>query len=146
MIDYTLSPAEICDVLNIAKSTLLRWERDHQIPAAVRDTSGERRYGSTHIQAIAEKVIKSRYDVAAKSDNAAALDELTEVSALCKFLEGSRLGLYELAERPRLSERTLKELLSRALQLHPSDEQFANIVEVLWSHVSRTRTPQTQAA
>jgi DNA-binding transcriptional MerR regulator len=143
MSERTLSPAEICEVFDIAKSTLLRWEREQQIPTADRDSLGERRYGGTHLRAVAEKVLKSRYAIASRSENASALEELTELSALCKFLAGDELGLDELRERRHLSERTIKGLLSLALQLRSADEEFARIVEVLWSHVNRVRSQRS---
>src|ERR1700730_10592989 len=132
----TLSPAEICQVFGISKATLLRWEREGDIPAADRNAREERRYSAAHTQAIASNL----YSRAARSSNAGALEELTEVSSLCKLLAGNELGLDELEEKPSLSERTIKGLLSLALQLGTSDKEFARIIEVLWSHMRPTHS------
>jgi hypothetical protein len=146
MNDHTFSPAELCDVLDIAKSTLLRWEKDGQIPSAIRDASGERRYGSDHIHAIAGKVIGSRYANAARSNDTAAMGQLDESLNLCKFLQGSEIGLDYLGEKPRLSDRTVKGLLSRALDFKPSEEkeQLAKVIRVVWNQVRTALPPQSQ--
>jgi DNA-binding transcriptional MerR regulator len=130
--ENTLSPARVCEILSISKSTLLRLERDEEIPAADRASSGERRYGGKQLEAI----VGRKFAHASNSENVLALDEWTEKLALCKFLQGNETGLTELEERPRLSERTLKEMLSRALQLSPSDDQFAKIVRLVCSQVT----------
>jgi hypothetical protein len=146
MSDHALSPAELCDVLDIAKSTLLRWEKEGQIPPAIRDVSGERRYGPAHIQAIAEKVFRPRYVHAAGADDTDAMGQLDEALNLCKFLQGSEIGLDYLGESPRLSDRTLKGLLSRALDLKPSEEkvQLAKVIRVVWKQVRLALPQQSQ--
>lgn len=143
MSEHTLSPAELCEVLDIAKGTLLRWEREGRIPRAIRDVSGERRYGPAHIQAIAEKVLSSRYAHAARSEDYDAIGELDEALALCKFLQGRETGLDSLGEAPRLSDRTIKRLLSHALELSPSEEreQLAKVIRVVWKQLSQALSP-----
>jgi hypothetical protein len=146
MSDHTLSPAELCEVLDIAKSTLLRWEREGKIPPAIRDVSGERRYGPAHIKAITEKVFSPRYANAAGSDDASTIGQLDEALNLCKFLQGSEIGLDYLGEKPGLSDRTLKGLLSRALDFKPSEEkkQLAEVIRVVWKQVRGALPPQAQ--
>jgi len=71
---------------------------------------------------------------------------LDEALNLCKFLQGSEIGLDYLGEKPGLSDRTLKGLLSRALDFKPSEEkkQLAEVIRVVWKQVRGALPPQAQ--
>jgi DNA-binding transcriptional MerR regulator len=131
---FTFTPAEVCAVLEISKSTLLRWERDGQIPAADRDRNGERHYSPAHVAAIAGKALEARFELATRSNHKSSLDRAWEALSLLKFLSGQSVGLSELKEYRELSPRTLRELLLRAAELDPDDEQYPAVIGVVAKH------------
>jgi len=136
--NHIYSTAEVCEMFNISKSTLFRWERDGELPPIARDITGQRQYNLDHITAISEKQKKQlgkRYAHAIKTGNETSLIRITEAVAIRKFLEGDITGLYELAELPDVTPDTLRQIMQIGLdQYQPGDRTFCEIIRVLWEH------------
>jgi len=130
------SPAEVCGMFNVSKSTLFRWERDGLLPPVGRDLSGQRRYTDEHLRVLAERQVEKlsrQFKWAAERDADLSVHlNVLESHSLTKFVyKGDLTGLYELAEYPRLSPHAIRELLQVALdQYGPEDPVFAEIVRV----------------
>jgi DNA-binding transcriptional MerR regulator len=138
---FTYTPSELCDMLNISKSTLFRWEREGVLPPPTRDQLDQRHgriYTQEHIQAIGQKQkeqLEKQYDHASKdrSWDRRSLRELLETNSLRKFLEGNEIGLRELREHDQLLPKTIRTLLQVALeQCEPDDDIFCDIIQVVY--------------
>jgi len=128
----TYSTAELCQLLEVSKSTLFRWEQEDWFPLLERDLNGERLYTNEHIQAISKKQLTRQFEQAAKRDDEKSLETIWEKLALRKFLEGDVTGLYEMAEYHRLSAPTLRQLLQTATEHYePGDPVFTDIIDVI---------------
>ena len=139
--NFTYTPAELCDMLHISKSTLFRWEREGVLPSPTRDQSDLRHgriYTYEHIQAIGQKQKEQfvrQYEQASKekSWDSRSLQELLEANSLRKFLEGNEIGLRELRENDLLLPKTIRTLLQVAIeQCEPDDNIFCDIIQVVY--------------
>jgi DNA-binding transcriptional MerR regulator len=147
-LDSRYSPAEVCDLFDISKSTLLRWEREGTLPAPSRNVADQREpriYSQRDVQIIARKQedeLGTKYQAASRrldeykrdgrEQNLGRLQELLQLRSLRKFLAGNELGLAELSEYPQLQPRTLRVLLRLALEhSNPQEPVFAHILRVV---------------
>lgn len=138
--EQTYTPAQICKMFDISKSTLFRWEREGHIPPARRDWQGYRQYTSEHVQALLKrrvaKLMSGRNEGPATQKK---LEQYTELASLQKFInQKDKLGLNELAEHEFLSAETIHRLLQEAQRYDPADEVFGQIIELVYS---QTRKP-----
>ena len=108
--DRSYSPADICAIFNIAKSTLFRWEQDGFVDRIPRDLRDRRVYKKSHLGSIAKHLFREQYQAAARNENRDSLAQLHESMALMKVIAGDPMGLRELAEFPALSTPTMREL------------------------------------
>jgi DNA-binding transcriptional MerR regulator len=133
--NHVYSTAEVCEMFHISKSTLFRWERDGLLPAVGRDLSNQRQYTQKHIQAISQiqqEKLGRQFERAAKTEDKASLQEISEALSLRKFLQGDMTGLYELAEYPQLPPEVMCQLLQIAMeQYKPGDSVFCDIIETV---------------
>jgi DNA-binding transcriptional MerR regulator len=137
----TYSPAELCALLNLPKSTLLRWEREgvlSHIKRDISDTRDQRQYTVSDIRLVAQKQMEQlerRYTLASKVEDLVTyeqLEELYQEYRLRRFLAGDLMGLRELAEAHDLPPETIQLLLRAASDLYqPGDEEFGEILRVL---------------
>jgi DNA-binding transcriptional MerR regulator len=132
----TYSPAELCKMLNIAKTTLYRWEQEKKITIAPRDLKGERQYTTAHVKELAKiqlEVLKRQYDLASLSEDidrmTRLIQEISRVKAL--YLEDPT-GLSELGEYSELSDTFVRELLRKAAELDSKDAAFRQIIDLLY--------------
>ncbi len=145
MEDRCFTPAEVCDLFGISKSTLLRWEREGLIIAPPRDLHQRQRcYTQKHMAEIGRPLLQKWYQQLAMAEHEPharqRLESLAERVSLIKFVAfGDLSGLYEMAEREALSEETIKQLIHEALQYEPSDPIFRRIVEVIEAKVQGIR-------
>jgi DNA-binding transcriptional MerR regulator len=134
--DWVYSPAEICEMFSISKSTLFRWEREGWFPRVGRDLTGQRQYTQDHLRAISQKQkeqLAKQFERAAGTEDDAGLREIAEAVSLRKFLEGDMTGLYELAEYPQLSLQNIRQLLRTAMErCEPGEGIFCEIIRVVW--------------
>ena len=142
------SPAEVCELFDISKSTLLRWEREGTLPSPSRNVSDQREprvYTQHDVQIIARKQedeLGARYQATSRrldehrrsgrEHTLERLQELMQLRSLRKFLAGNELGLAELSEYPQLYPRTLRVLARLALEhSSPEEPDFAHILRVV---------------
>lgn len=109
----SFSPAEICAIFGISKSTLFRYERDALLPAVPRDDTDERRYGSDHIRALAKRRLRDLFEVATKTDDEEKVRRATELQIVFGLLTEDDVDgrLAQLEEIDRVSAEAFKILL-----------------------------------
>ena len=145
MEDRRFTPAEVCDLFGISKSTLLRWEREGLIVSPPRELhQRQRSYTQKHMAEIGRPLLQKWYHQLATAEHEPnaeqRLESLAERVSLIKFVAfGDLSGLYEMGERDALSEETIKQLLHEASQYEPSDPIFRRIVEVIEAKVQGHR-------
>lgn len=136
--NHIYSTAVICEMFNISKSTLFRWEKEGQIPVVPRDITGQRMYSLEHIRAISERQkqqLGKLFAHAIRTGNETNLLQISEALSMRKFLEGDITGIYELAELPEISHGSLRQLMQIGLdRFEPGDKVFCEIIRVLWEH------------
>lgn len=129
------SPAEICEMFGISKSTLFRWERDGLLPPVHRDLANQRQYTRAHLQAISELQkgkLGQQFERVAAAEDLEQQEAVLKAVSLHKVLEGDMTGLYELAEYARPSPETVRQLLRIALdQYEPHSDEFRELVETV---------------
>jgi DNA-binding transcriptional MerR regulator len=152
------SPAEVCELFDISKSTLLRWEREGTLPSPSRNASDQREpriYSQRDIQVIARKQedeLDRKYQATSRrldehkrigrEHNLERLHELLELRSLRKFLAGNELGLAELSEYAQLHPRTILVLLRLALyHSRPEEPVFAHILKVAAEQSAKLSQP-----
>lgn len=133
------SPADICEMFGIAKSTLFRWESEGWLPRVGRDLNGQRQYTLEHIKTISERQrqqLGRQLAQVAEVEDKRRLEEISETLSLLKFLKGNEdsvIGLSELAEYEHPSPQTIRQLQLTALkQYEPGDVLFTKIAEVVY--------------
>jgi DNA-binding transcriptional MerR regulator len=156
-LDSQYSPAEVCELFGISKSTLLRWEREGTLPAPTRNVTDQREpriYTQRDVQVIARKQegeLRLKYEAASRrldehkrigrELNLERLHELLELRSLRKFLAGNELGLAELSEYRHLHPRTIRVLLRLALyHATPEEPVFAHMLRVLAEQSAKLST------
>ena len=131
--------AEVCEMFNISKSTLFRWERDGVLPSIPRDISGQRRYTQEHLHLISKRQnekLGRRFEQIAEQGDEDSYWAISETLALNKFLEGDSTGLLELAEHPKISADIQLQLLKIAIDQHqPGDPIFNEIIKIIYEHI-----------
>lgn len=132
----TYSPSEVCDLFQVAKTTLYRWETDGKISPVPRKRGGEREYKQSHIAEIAKlqlKDLSKEHRLASRSENETWMKKILQTKSIIKTLYLEDLsGVYELAEsRETLSKETVRELLLKAADLEPEDALFEGIIELV---------------
>ena len=138
MAEKIYTTAEVCEMFNLSKSTLFRWEREGVLPPIPREIGGQRKYGQEHLRLISERQkekLKRSYAQIAESGDEDSYWEISETLALNKFLEGDPTGLLELREHPQVSAETQMQLLKIAVeQYRPGDPVFHEIISVICEH------------
>ena len=146
--DRVYSTVEICQMFQISKSTLFRWERENLLPPVGRDLTNQRQYTREHVRAIRARLMKqlgARLEQTDRLRDDAALQTIWEAITLHKFLDGNLLGLDELAGYRSLSPATITQLLQVALeQYEVGSVTFNRILQVALEKSQRLQ--QDQAA
>ena len=127
----TYTSAEVCELFQITKSTLFRWEELGRMPnvgdksfpfsSPGRAASGEREYGQQQIREIARYQIERlsrQYDRLVES-NADQLLEVQERLSWLKFHLGNPTGLRELMARRDLTWPDTLSLMSKFASDNP---------------------------
>lgn len=135
----TYSTAEICEMFDISKSTLFRWEQDGILPNVSRDMNNQRLYSDQHIRVISQKQIGQLKQQFARAIEASRDGwGVFEAVSLRKFIEGDITGLRELAAREELSVGTIYRVVQIALDRYePHEDAFAEAMHVAWHGSSR---------
>jgi DNA-binding transcriptional MerR regulator len=130
----TYTPAEICQIVGISKSTLFRWEEEQAFPRVPRDreSQDQRLYTQEHINYINRRLLNKQYKHAADRGDIKALDEIHEEMSIRKFIAGDTIGLNELSNYDQLKPRTISTLLQIASErFTPGEETFCKIIELV---------------
>ncbi|MGQ9595005.1 MAG: MerR family DNA-binding transcriptional regulator [Anaerolineae bacterium] len=133
------TPAQVCALFGISKSTLFRWEREGRITRPERGRRGERFYRRQEIVEIGRILFHQQVQQLARSETEPGVEqrmqELAEQISRMKFVAfGNKSGLFELDEMARnrgLSEETVRALLDEAARLGPAHEDFSVILQVI---------------
>jgi DNA-binding transcriptional MerR regulator len=137
--DQNYSPVEICQIFEISKSTLLRWEREGLLGEIKRDIrTGEREYSKTDIQIIYGRLVEQlgqQYARSLESDNIEAVLRIHEKAALQRFIQGEVfIGLQTLEALEYLSSEGVLQLLQEAKEKYtPEDPVFSQILKVAYN-------------
>lgn len=141
---HTYTPAEICKMFDISKSTLFRWEREGEISPPDRDLRQRRYYTQKHRAEIAELLMRRDYERMMRAEKEPGAEErmkaLSEQISLRKFVHlQDRTGLYQLAEHETLSSDTIHQLLQEAQRYEPSSDVFREIIRVIYEKTVKSR-------
>lgn len=134
--ERTYSPVEICEMFDISKSTLLRWERDGVISSAKRDPHTDQRlYTQENIHEISDlrhEQLARRYEKMSDREDVEGMARIQEELSTWKVIKGEMIGLEELAGFSGLSARTIRQLCRIALEQHqPESPMFCQIMRVV---------------
>ena len=136
------SPAEICKMFDISKTTLFRWEEEGKISQVVRKINKVREYSKVHVKEIAKMQVRSLtelYDKAVETENEGQMKQIHEGLTRIKILYLEDVtGLYELAQQTSLSETTVRELIHKLSDVETKSPLFASIINLLQLHVEKS--------
>lgn len=150
-VNRVYSPAEVCEMFDISKSTLFRWEQKHWFPAVARDLSNQRQYTSEHIRAITEEQkakLSKQLERVFEAGDVTAYREVLRAVSMYKFLEGDRTGLCELSQYPTLPPGLVRQLLEMATKEYElGDPHLNDVLEIVLDQsrkMSRTEEASTE--
>jgi DNA-binding transcriptional MerR regulator len=133
------TPAEICRMFGISRTTLFRWERSEEISLVARDSRGERYYTVAHLRQIGQRILRDRYDRAHWIDDPRELEQDHKAMILFKLRIRDETGVPELKEfLPTLTNQEIENVLSAALETYkPGEPLFLRILEAVTACLSR---------
>ena len=143
------TPAEICELFDIARTTLFRWEKEGVMPAVARDKKGNRIYTDKHLKSIGQKVTRRLKELAEQiqfsigklgkgdsEEESINLDNLyCEYSYMSYIINRDATRLVELKERAkngRLPEDIRTRILEYVSRIHPYNESYFDLMDVLY--------------
>ncbi len=137
----TYTPAEVCELFDVARTTLFRWEEQDEIPKAARE-GGERVYTQEHlrsIQSLMRKRLREEINAASRYDPDQEHPTFDQLERLCRLefvspgdQEHGLRTLFALSQRGRLSEKTL-DLLIKLASRRPIGDRMR---EMIWNLLS----------
>lgn len=133
------SPAEVCQMFKIAKTTLFRWEQEYQINPKRKLSNDEREYSDENIKQIAWVqlgTLTTLFEKAAMAEDQERMRQiLEEISRIKALYTAPLLGLTELGEYKTIPESVLRALLLKATVLDMSDPQYKAIIRLLYARL-----------
>ncbi len=136
----SFSPAQICQMFGIAKTTLFRWEQEKKISPTSRKLSGEREYTEDHVREIAtiqREVLIRQYAQACQSEDKEWMGRIdAEITRLRALYLDPDLGLRVLAETKAVTDSLRRDLLVKASGLPTDDPTYKEILELLYRQSS----------
>ena len=134
------STAEVCELFQIHKSTLFRWEREGRLPNIPR-RAGQRQFSEEHLKMISQlklEALSRQYANAAKREDLQELEALHPQISWYKLLGGAILGVNELKQMENISDEMIVNLLRVAIdRFSPEDQLFWNIIQAVCYHKER---------
>lgn len=132
----TYSPHQICEIFEISKSTLLRWEREGIIPFARRDPRTDQRlYTEEDFHIIGEQInkqIRQKFDRVVKSGDSEELLRTYEDLYVSRFIQGEPLAMSELENVNRLSASSIMKLWRFGLaRYEPTSPMFNRLATLI---------------
>lgn len=149
--EKTYTPGEVCDMFDLARTTLFRWEELDEIPRAIRDDKDRRTYRWEHLQSIARLVRRkigedintpSRYSADQEYPPPQLAEQLYRLEFImekdpCRALR----MLSALSEKHRFSKVTLDLLLDKVRERPSGDPVRQKILELLMQQEKMATTP-----
>lgn len=139
--DRTYTPAEVCELFDVARTTLFRWEEQDEIPKALRKEN-ERFYTQEHmrsIEVLMRKRLREEINAASRYDPDEEHPTFDQLERLCRLevvspgdQEHGLRTLYALSKRDRLSQKTL-DLLIKLASRRPIGDRMR---EQIWNLLS----------
>lgn len=127
------SPAELCELFDVAKTTLFRWEQEDWFPRVPRDLKGERQYSHEHIKAISDRHVEkltSQYDEAARSEDKARMWEIQRRVDMLRAIQGDIISVRHLVEAGHVSPADTRQLVRMAYERYdPTEPEFYSFLE-----------------
>jgi DNA-binding transcriptional MerR regulator len=138
--ERTYTPADLCELFGLSRTTLFRWEEQHEIPKAERE-GNNRIYRREHLRSIAGLMRKkirdeinasSRYNPDELHPTPDQLEKLFRVEFVGERdpVHGLRM-LSALAKKHKLSEETVNLLIKSASNSSAGDPMRRKIWELL---------------
>ena len=139
------STAEVCNLFNVSKSSVFRWEHDGFLGEVKKGKKG-RVYSQENLKKICSLTSKKRlaqtYKYAAKikkrnpSLAGKVLKEEEQEKSVSKFLSGEYLGLQELIEgRSKIENHNIKRLLKYIIENYEThDKAFCQVIRLISEH------------
>lgn len=148
MKDLFYSPAEICEMFSISKSTLLRWERAGIISSVKRHPNNDQRlYSQEDIGRIVQQLTRQlnrQFSRTVETDDHEQSEKAYETLYLWKFLQGEPHSVEALENFPRLSADVIRKLCRVGLDRHePSSMTFQRIAAII-ANQSKKLNPATE--
>jgi DNA-binding transcriptional MerR regulator len=130
------SPAEVCELFGISKSTLLRWERDGLMSSVRRNPNNDQRiYTQEDIRRIVQQLTRQlhmQFVRTVQTDNDEQIERAYETLYFWKFLQGEPHSLEALDNFPRLSADVIRKLCRIGLERNePSSPTFQKVAAVI---------------
>jgi transcriptional regulator with XRE-family HTH domain len=133
------SPNEICEIFEISKSTLLRWEREKIIPPAKRDIrTDQRQYTEKDFHEIGEQIkkqLRQKFERVTKSGNYEDMKHTFEDLYVARFVTGELTAVAELENFKDLSPSSLKKICKVGFErFEPSSPMFYRLAYLVGDH------------
>lgn len=125
--NISLSSAEVCELFEISKSTLFRWEKEKRFPKPLRDSNNQRLYSIDQIKAINERKRYSQYEKFTATEDPNNISNLKKIhieNSLYKLIIGNAGGIKELKEHGRLEPDEIITAIKILLRCHMPDSIF----------------------
>jgi DNA-binding transcriptional MerR regulator len=133
-----LSPAQICDLFEISKSTLFRWEKAGIISPPQRDELEQRQYTQKNIFEIAQQLkpqIKTKMARTSSIENIddEDIEKAHESLYIWKFIQNQPNVLDELGYySPTLSEESIQKLCKIGFERYePLSKEFIQFAKII---------------
>lgn len=146
------SPGEVCELFDLARTTLFRWEELDEIPRAIRDDKDRRTYRWEHLQSIARLVRKkigedintpSRYSADQEYPPPQLAEQLYRLEFIMEEDQRRALRMLSaLSEKHRFSKVTLDLLLEKVRERPSGDPVRQQILELLMKQEKIAMAPE----
>jgi hypothetical protein len=132
------TPAEICRMFGVSRTTLFRWERNGEIPVVWRDSRSERFYTTAHLRQIGQRTLRDRYDRAHWANDPSELVAAHTAMMVFKLRVRDETGVPELEEyMPTLTDQDIHTVIDTALETYrPCEPAFLRILKAVTSYLS----------
>lgn len=130
-----LSPAQVCELFGISKSTLLRWEKAGFIPSAKRDDLNQRLYTQEDVREIAQQTkhqITNQFERIGSTKSEEDAEKAFENLYVLKFIRDEPDVLTELNYFPKLSADSIRKLCRIGLERYePWSKEFIQLAKII---------------
>lgn len=136
--NHTYSPAEVCEMFGISRSTLLRWEREGTISSARRvrnSNTDQRSYTQENLREIGQQMkrqLAQQFKRTAETDDEDEITRTLESLYIWRLFQGDSAALESLESYPSLSANSIRKLCRIGLERYePSSPTFHRIANIV---------------